>query len=142
MNNLPQNYECKSGSDLGKTSRQFGGNGEVSFPYFPCSTLLENDNTIKVWDLVTGKQLLILSEDNIINAVAISPNGLKIVSASSDKTVKVWDLNTGQEMITFIGDSAFYCCAINTDNQTIVAGDGSGMLHFLRIEGLDVNGVD
>ncbi|ERT04088.1 WD domain, G-beta repeat protein [Lyngbya aestuarii BL J] len=104
-----------------------------------------SDNTIKVWDLVTGKKLLSLSEYSVehsINAVAISPDGSKVVSASSDKTVKVWDLNTGKEMITFIGDSDFNCCAISPDNQTIVAGDSSGILHFLRIEGLDVNGVD
>ncbi|MFZ1025915.1 MAG: helix-turn-helix domain-containing protein [Limnoraphis robusta] len=27
---------------MGKSSRPFGGNGEASFPYFPCSTLLES----------------------------------------------------------------------------------------------------
>jgi WD40 repeat protein len=102
-----------------------------------------DDNTIKVWDLASEKQPLTLNgHSSSVEAVAISSDSSKVVSASSYKTVKVWDLNTGKEMITFIGDSDFNCCAISPDNQTIVAGDSSGMLHFLRIEGLDVNGVD
>jgi WD40 repeat protein len=93
------------------------------------------DNTLKVWELNTGKQLFTLTgHDNIVQAVAITPDGQKAVSGSGDKTLKVWDLKTGQEISTFIGDSSINCCAISPDGLIIVAGEGSGRIHFLRLE--------
>ena len=37
---------------------------------------------------------------------------------------------------SFTGDSAMLSCAISPDGQTIVAGEASGRVHFLRQEGL------
>ncbi|WP_063711959.1 WD40 repeat domain-containing protein [Kamptonema formosum] len=70
-----------------------------------------------------------------VNAVAITPDGQKAVSASEDNTLKLWDLNTGKEMATFTGEYPFNCCAVAADGVTVVAGDNSGRVHFLRLEG-------
>ncbi|MEG4924635.1 hypothetical protein Q5690_29840, partial [Microcoleus sp. F10-D1] len=68
--------------------------------------------------------------------VAIAPDGLIAVSASDDKTVKIWDLLSGNEVASFSGDGGFACCAIAPDGVTVVAGDRSGRVHFLRLEGV------
>ena len=47
-----------------------------------------------------------------VNAVAIAPDGLTAISASSDKTLKIWDIKTGTELLTPTG---------HTDNVTAVA---------------------
>ena len=53
------------------------------------------DNTLKVWDGQTGKELLSLKEHtDWVTSVAITPDGKRIASGSVDATVKVWDLNT------------------------------------------------
>ena len=94
------------------------------------------DDTLKVWDLDTGKEISTLTGHNSwVNAVAITPDGKKAVSGSHDSTLKVWDLDTGKEISTFIGDSPISCCAVSPDGLTIVAGEGSGRVHFLRLEG-------
>jgi WD40 repeat protein len=36
--------------------------------------------------------------DDIIESVAFSPDGSKIVSGSQDKTIRVWDAGTGVEL--------------------------------------------
>src|SRR5262249_2361017 len=36
-----------------------------------------------------------------VNAVAYSPDGTKLASASRDGTVKVWDLGNGRELVTY-----------------------------------------
>ncbi|MEH2336813.1 hypothetical protein [Nostoc sp.] len=71
-----------------------------------------------------------------VNAVAVTPNGQQVISASWDTTLKVWNLATGEVIATFTGDSSIYCCAVAPDGMTIVAGDGSGRVHFLRLQGM------
>ncbi|MEK9513087.1 hypothetical protein AAEJ74_15795 [Limnospira fusiformis PMC 851.14] len=74
---------------------------------------------------------------NGVEAVAIAPDGFLAVSASWDNTLKLLDLETGEVLATFIGESgAMKSCAIAPDGVTVVAGDGSGRVYFLRLEGL------
>jgi tetratricopeptide (TPR) repeat protein len=68
--------------------------------------------------------------------VAIAPDGKTAISASEDRTLKIWDLLTGKEVASFSGEGAFDCCAFAPDGVTVVAGDASGRVHFLRLEGM------
>jgi WD40 repeat protein len=95
------------------------------------------DKTLIVWDLNTGKTLRTLSSHtNSVNAVAVLPNGLCAVSASWDNTLKVWDLESGDVIASFVGDSPLDACAVASDGVTVVAGEQSGRVHFLRLEGM------
>lgn len=62
------------------------------------------DGTAKIWDAVSGKELLSLSgHTNVVLGVAFSPDGAYIATASWDKTAKLWDATSGQELLTFSG---------------------------------------
>ena len=92
------------------------------------------DRTLKLWDLTTGACLRTYHE--VGNSFALLPNGQHILSASRGQTLKLWNIATGNCLLTLYGDSAFCCCAISTDGRTVVAGDGTGGVYFLRLEGL------
>ncbi|MBY5280382.1 hypothetical protein F2Y95_00990, partial [Aphanizomenon flos-aquae CCAP 1446/1C] len=63
-----------------------------------------DDNTLKVWDLQTGKEISTLTgHDNLVNAVAITPDGKTSISGSDDKTMKLWNLEKGTEISTLTG---------------------------------------
>jgi hypothetical protein len=95
-----------------------------------------DDSMLKVWDLNSGREIRTLQgHDGSVNAVAITPDGRQAVSASDDNTLKVWDLKSGRIIATFTGDSTMLSCAVSPDGRTIVTGEVSGRVHFLRLEG-------
>ncbi|HPS91680.1 MAG TPA: hypothetical protein PKV33_05955, partial [Methanothrix sp.] len=95
-----------------------------------------DDRTLKVWDLESGKEVrTLVGHQNWVNAVALTGDGRRAVSASDDRTLKVWDLESGSLIASFTGDSSIFSFAIAPDDLTIVAGEASGRMHFLRLEG-------
>ena len=55
------------------------------------------DNSARVWDVQSGKQLTPpLNHDGQVYSAQFSPNGEWIVTASADKTARIWDARSGQ----------------------------------------------
>ena len=98
------------------------------------------NNTLNVWDIESEKLRKLTSHttDRVwsINAVDVAPDGSFAVSASDDHTLKVWNLESGEVIACFSGDNSLMSCAVSTDGVTIVAGEISGRVHFLRLEGV------
>jgi WD40 repeat protein len=93
-----------------------------------------NDQMLKVWNLKRGREVrTLVGHSGWVHAVAVTPDGKKAVSASSDRTLRVWDLASGRTAATFTTDAEVLACAVAPDGITIVAGDRSGRLHFLRL---------
>jgi WD40 repeat protein len=94
-----------------------------------------DDKTIKIWDVGTGTEKFTLAgHTDSVNAIAVTPDGKTVISGSLDKTIKIWDLATRKEIATFTGESPILCCAVAADGVTIVAGEESGRVHFLRLQ--------
>ena len=57
------------------------------------------DGTAKLWETITGKELLTLKDhSSAIRSVAFSPDGQRIVTGSWDKTAKVWQAATANQV--------------------------------------------
>jgi WD40 repeat protein len=62
------------------------------------------DNTARVWDATTGKQLLVLKgHTGALNAARFSPDGKFIITASADSTARIWDTASGQLLAIVLG---------------------------------------
>ena len=93
--------------------------------------------TLRVWDLELGEALWILEgHTETVNCVAVTPDGRYAVSASADNTLRVWGLTDGRLVAVFHGEGRLPACAVGPDGRTIVAGERSGRVHFLRLEGV------
>lgn len=93
------------------------------------------DTTIKIWNLKTCEEIFtIKGHSDSVESVVVTPDGKYLISASSDSTLKVWNLENQKVIASFTGDSALCCCAVAPDGVTIVTGEASGQVHFLRLE--------
>jgi WD40 repeat protein len=90
-------------------------------------------NTLNTWNLLSMERHILTGHSDQIRWITLTSDDSRIVSASKDRTVRVWDLKTRNQIATFLGDSEIRTCAITSDGLTVIAGEDSGLIHFLRL---------
>ena len=57
------------------------------------------DNTMKLWDAITGQLLTDLNgHTGKVTTALFSPDGKRIISSSADSTIRVWEMANGKEL--------------------------------------------
>jgi len=83
------------------------------------------DNSIKLWELATGRELRTLyGHLDFIQAIAFSPDGSVVASGGSfqDKTIRLWDVATGQPLRVLTGATiAVTTLAFSPDGKTLAS---------------------
>ena len=97
---------------------------------------LPEDNTLKVWDLKSGRKLCTLTgHSDIVLRVAVTPDGRRAVSASQDRTLKVWDLESGRELYTLTGHYDWINgMAVTPDGRRVVSASKDNTLKVWDLE--------
>jgi F-box/WD-40 domain protein MET30 len=80
------------------------------------------DNTIKVWDMNTGKCIRTLF-GHVEGVWSLAYDTLRILSGSHDKTVRVWDLGSGKCMHALEGHSGPVTAVALSDTKIISTSD-------------------
>jgi len=95
------------------------GNDDVGAP----------DNTARIWDAATGRQLLVLcGHTSQVSSADWSPDGRRVVTASSDGTTRIWDAVSGAELLLLSTPANYFnYVSWSPDGQHLAAGsDQSG----------------
>jgi WD40 repeat protein/tRNA A-37 threonylcarbamoyl transferase component Bud32/tetratricopeptide (TPR) repeat protein len=101
--------------------------------------------TVVLWSVASGQQVRTLSgHTQNVYGVAFSPDGERLVSASTDQTARVWDVKTGRELLCFRGHGqGVYQARFSPDGRRIASSsddrtvkvweaDTGALIHTLR----------
>jgi len=93
-----------------------------------------HDQTVKLWDAVTGQVIRTLIASKIVQAVAFHPDGTRLASAGDDRAVTLWDAATGQVIRTIPGHTgAIWDIAFSPDGKTIASSSLDGTVKLWDI---------
>jgi len=96
-----------------------------------------NDNTLKLWDVSSGRELRTFKghSDNV-NAVVFSPDGKLVLSGSHDGTLKLWEVHSGREIRSFKEDSYsgyVEAVAFSPDGRLALSGGRDGTIKLWEV---------
>ena len=87
-----------------------------------------NDNTIKLWDVASGRELRTLSgHTRRVQSVAFTPDGSTLASGSDDNTIKLWDVASGRELRTLSEHILVDSVAFSPDGKVLASGGFGGI---------------
>ncbi len=94
------------------------------------------DNSIKIWDVTTGRELRSLpGHTGWVNALAVSRDGRWLASGSNDRSVRIWDVTSGQELQILTGHSgAVVSLAFSADGRLLASGSADNSVRLWDLQ--------
>ena len=96
------------------------------------------DRTVKVWDLLTGKRKITLSDSTgDLAAVVIRPGGKEVAAAGMDRILRVWDVATGKLLhTTFAHDAGVLALRYTHDGTRLISAGEDRTIKLWRSDNL------
>jgi WD40 repeat protein len=80
------------------------------------------DNTARVWEISSGKEMARMIHNFGVTAVAFSPDSKHVVSSSQDKTARVWEAITGKEVSRMLHEATVDIVTFSPDGKYVASG--------------------
>ncbi len=95
-----------------------------------------NEPHVRLWDPKSGEPRgLLVGPKDTIDAIAVSPDGRRLLAGSIDRRTVVWDIASARIELDFTEESKVACVAYSRDGSLFAAGTGDGFLHVRHADG-------
>jgi WD40 repeat protein len=64
----------------------------------------------------------VTTDELLVHALALSPDGNRLATAANDKTIRVWDAASGQQLLKIPHDSLVQALAFSPDGNRLATG--------------------
>jgi WD40 repeat protein len=89
---------------------------------------------VRIWDAATGNSIgtPLAGHTSLVLAVAVSPDGTRIASASADHTIRLWDVKSGRPIGGPLGghEEPVTTVAFSPDGSRLVSGSADKTIRF------------
>jgi dipeptidyl aminopeptidase/acylaminoacyl peptidase len=94
-----------------------------------------DDRVVRLWDPKNWKEVRRLEgHREIVHAVAFSPDGTTLVTASADRTARLWEVRTGVEVRRFEGHArSVRTAAFSPDGKTLATGGDDSLVRLWEL---------
>ena len=109
------------------------------------------DNTIKLWDVATKREIRTLNTSSYVASLAISPDGRIIISGSGDTggigdrygIIIMWDASTGRKIRTIEGHTlTVNSIAYSTDGRLIASSSINEIKIWNAVTGIEIRTIN
>jgi WD40 repeat protein len=83
-----------------------------------------DDETARIWDVDSGRQVAAFPHDNVVVGVAFSPDGRRLATASEDYTARIWEVGSGQQVAEFVHDNVVIGVVFSPDGDRLATASG------------------
>ncbi|MFV8366898.1 WD40 repeat domain-containing protein [Flavobacterium sp. XS1P27] len=88
---------------------------------------------IKMWNANDGTLIHTIIDGQSIDCLAISHDGLKLVTGNFDHSVKIWEISTGKLLKILVGHKNYVkSVCFSPDDQTVVASSTYGAINLWK----------
>jgi WD40 repeat protein len=93
------------------------------------------DNTARIYEVSSGKELQVLSgHTSSVNSAVFSPDGKLALTASNDKTARIYEVSTGKELKVLSGHSKYVTSAVfSTDGKLALTASDDMTAHIYEV---------
>jgi WD40 repeat protein/serine/threonine protein kinase/tetratricopeptide (TPR) repeat protein len=93
------------------------------------------DGTLRLWDVLTAKDIQTIRVGSSIKSISFSPNGRRLASGDHDGRIIVWDTSTGERIATLPGhDGDVLSLAFGPDGTQLVSGSWDRTVRVWNVE--------
>ncbi|MFN8418025.1 MAG: WD40 repeat domain-containing protein [Anaerolineae bacterium] len=97
--------------------------------------LYTSDNSLRLWDVRTGKQIAVLEGEDHLYSVAISPDGKLIATGSSNGIIQLWDAVAKVELGSLTASpEIILSLAFSSDGSLLFAGDSGDTIYIWDVK--------
>ena len=91
---------------------------------------------VRLWDLTSGKRARVYQgHEQPVTAIAFSPDGKRLASASADQTIRLWETSSEEELGKLTGpEGPVLALAFSPDGKTLASGDGDALVRVWDLE--------